>query len=1184
MYLLGWDSTVPELNPSLNLERFISGVWQEYRGLGTLDGMAHTANIVYWFYSTAASLFLPLNLVRYTLLFILYCLGGLGAYVLVNSIFHSLIKDKTTFRNWATLLSALLYQSNGMTLQMFYLPLEVFAVHFAVLPWGLWASKKYLEQPTAKNMLLVAIINILGLSQAHVPSVFITYALCQLFLCVCWFLKRRNKASIQILFSISCTFLAINALWGFPYIVSALQKSSVIADSKINQFSTADIFYRNYAWGTLYRVVTKGSFNFDYQDWDMETKQYSNMMPEWYKHYSSPLYQIITILFFCISCVGAVSLFKKYKSNYSSWWLILSWFFLLSMLTVADPILGTISYILRTFVPYFGDIFRFTFTKFSQAYVLFESILFGFGLLYLYSLLQHKTNINGNLYKKIFISVVILCLLIISMPAWSKNFFYNRLYVKVPKEYFHLQDFLQTKPKHATILILPSPSFYGWTNNEWGYRGSGFLWQMIPQSMIDRAFDAWSSENESVYSQLNYALRTNQPELLDLLLEKYSIQYILLDTSIIVPSEYEQTRRIPEINEWLDNSDLIRQTWAEGSLILYENKTLLSSVSVPTNIHTVTDTHTLRRQQFDPVYSELNNYIYDTSSVSFPFVTFSQEELNLLPTSSLRTDISSIHFPPLLEHISGFNSETKISLNDELLRLQFTPILPNLSGKNLPTFSTNIPLATTSALLTINNQPLSVATASSKTETIVLDKQELDIVAFSALPFDERNLLTTFKTSKPQSCWTDSNKNASVSSENIQNAYVLSATNATACLLTEIQNLYADANPILVQVDITFDSKSAPVVCMLDTLNNNCVGSVNTQDNKITLSSTLAANKKYTLQIKTPYVRADEENVIRITSLDLKTYRFIDQKTVPVTELWESIDTFYSSFENSNISTILNVPLQQTSFFNNYTSEGFFNCEPNKIGTFSKNANEYISTKGAIVCELFNLSFMRSSLEYLIDIPTIVTNGSGAKMSLTNNKTEKLTEVSIPESTTKHITVLPKSQSENNFQLQVNIPSYGPEVNTVLLEDIQFSTIPAKWLSHIYTGNKDANNITFKKENITYDSILTFAKLVYTSNREEMLITLQQSYDPGWIAFSTNNPLMLFKHVNYNGWANSWFVPGNQQHQTIVIIYWPQLLSFIGYILLLLLMITLLWSTFNEKNSKNTINLYQNVKNRLTGT
>ncbi|MBD3279672.1 MAG: hypothetical protein GF390_03100, partial [Candidatus Pacebacteria bacterium] len=60
--LVGWDNTVPELNFFLNLKRIAFSVWQEYRGVGTLDGMAHAANIVHWGYAYLLSLIFPTNM------------------------------------------------------------------------------------------------------------------------------------------------------------------------------------------------------------------------------------------------------------------------------------------------------------------------------------------------------------------------------------------------------------------------------------------------------------------------------------------------------------------------------------------------------------------------------------------------------------------------------------------------------------------------------------------------------------------------------------------------------------------------------------------------------------------------------------------------------------------------------------------------------------------------------------------------------------------------------------------------------------------------------------------------------------------------------------------------------------------------------------------------------------------
>ena len=60
------------------------------------------------------------------------------------------------------------------------------------------------------------------------------------------------------------------------------------------------------------------------------------------------------------------------------------------------------------------------------------------------------------------------------------------------------------------------------------------------------------------------------------------------------------------------------------------------------------------------------------------------------------------------------------------------------------------------------------------------------------------------------------------------------------------------------------------------------------------------------------------------------------------------------------------------------------------------------------------------------------------------------------------------------------------------------------------------------------------------------LITLSQGYDQAWLAFSDGK---LLPHYRYNGWANAWEVPAGESK--VIIIYWPQLLSFAGFALLL---------------------------------
>ena len=73
-------------------------------------------------------------------------------------------------------------------------------------------------------------------------------------------------------------------------------------------------------------------------------------------------------------------------------------------------------------------------------------------------------------------------------------------------------------------------------------------------------------------------------------------------------------------------------------------------------------------------------------------------------------------------------------------------------------------------------------------------------------------------------------------------------------------------------------------------------------------------------------------------------------------------------------------------------------------------------------------------------------------------------------------------------------------------------------------------------------------------------LILSQSYDSGWIALQ--NGKLLTRHVLVNNWANGWEInPGTTS--TIYILFWPQLLEFLGFALL---PIPFLWALFVRKS------------------
>ncbi|MBU0999872.1 hypothetical protein KKE78_00550 [Patescibacteria group bacterium] len=108
-------------------------------------------------------------------------------------------------------------------------------------------------------------------------------------------------------------------------------------------------------------------------------------------------------------------------------------------------------------------------------------------------------------------------------------------------------------------------------------------------------------------------------------------------------------------------------------------------------------------------------------------------------------------------------------------------------------------------------------------------------------------------------------------------------------------------------------------------------------------------------------------------------------------------------------------------------------------------------------------------------------------------------------------------------------------------------------------------NIAFKKPNfqVTSQTIplqyvdhpapyLYTVKINDTKNQSNTL-SLFQSFDPGWQAWLYPNHFPLQKLSNHylvNNWANGWLI-GPNQSGTLIIFYWPQLLEWGGFILII---------------------------------
>ena len=594
-FLVGWDNVYSELNFNANIQRSIFSIWQEYRGLGVVDGMAHAALLPHTLFTLLLSKFFPLNLIRYITHFVLHLLGGIGIYFLLK---------KLVDREIEALFGALFYILNLVTIQMFFTPLEVFSYHFAALPILIYFTNEFLEKGRKKRLILFSLLSILSLPQAHVPSVFLVYFFAISVTIIFKFLSRITnwKRSLLILLII---FL-VNSFWGLPYLYTAATASKTIVNSKINQMSTDNIVARNKQFGDFVSVALLRGFTLDYVDFQPSGEN-DYMMKTWRNYTRNPLIFLISVGFFGLCMVG---IFDAINSKRKKLYPFLA-IFLIAFLMLGNniPIFSLVSNFINSKIPFFYNVFRFAFTKFSIIFVFSYSIFLCHGLALILS--------KARNYKKDFNYLTllpILLLVIYTWPTFAGEFIYNNLRVPISSQYFDVFNFFKTQNLNSRIAILPQPSYWGWVYYSWGARGSGFIWYGLPQASLDGAFYPWSNENENYYWEVNHAIYSGNKQLLEKVFDKYQINWLVTDSSLLSPFS-PKALYLDKLEDLVNQMGIFKLEKTFGTLNIYKVNSITQINNYIFTVDNISRTGPKHNwNDNDLAYQELGNYI-DSSNL-----------------------------------------------------------------------------------------------------------------------------------------------------------------------------------------------------------------------------------------------------------------------------------------------------------------------------------------------------------------------------------------------------------------------------------------------------------------------------------------------------------------------------------------------------------------------------------------
>ncbi|PIP62803.1 hypothetical protein COW98_02110 [Candidatus Roizmanbacteria bacterium CG22_combo_CG10-13_8_21_14_all_35_9] len=556
-------------------------------------------------------------------------------------------------------LGALFYMLNLGTVQIFYLPFESFSTFFAFLPWGLWIFLRVNKKNHApldfsasprNDWILFFLINLLGTPTFYTQQLFIVYILVLLCFSIPYFIRNYNHswtAARKLLLSFGL-ILVVNSFWILPQLYFLKTNGSWVAQAKANQIATEDTLYQNLEKGTLNNFLRLEGFYFD-----LKGIRNTPLFAPWKDHFNG-YYGVLSYLFGGLGILGLLESFRKRKNLGFLFILLLSALALLS----ATPPFSWVNIWLRQ-SSFVNQMFRSPFTKFIIPYSLVYSYFVAQGINIILRLAQdHK---KMNLFICLF---VYLFIFLYSLPSFKGYLISPEMKVKIPSDYFQVMNYLKTVDKNKRVTLLPDYTFWGWFFNRWGYNGSGFLWYGIEQPIISRTFDVWSPKSESYFWEEKQALEAENLTQFEKVLDKYNVDYLILDYSLIPVVSSYKSLATDRIEGLLSQSQKISLVFRGETVALYQvghPQKIESFVSLSSGLKNIGPQVKLTAE--DRAYQENGDYIAD-----FPYDIY-------YPFADLTTQTRIKDKKWSLEELAdsfAINSDIALNFDDYQLYLQST--------------------------------------------------------------------------------------------------------------------------------------------------------------------------------------------------------------------------------------------------------------------------------------------------------------------------------------------------------------------------------------------------------------------------------------------------------------------------------------------------------------------------------
>jgi hypothetical protein len=814
------------------------------------------------------------------------------------------------------------------------------------------------------------------------------------------------------------------------------------------------------------------------------------MLKPWSDHLNNPVIALSGLLLFAVVLVGFVSTIKS--RNSLLWGFSALFIFSFIALAIDTFPFSFINNILRDNIRILNQIFRFPFTKFSTLASFGFAVLFAIGA---------KELIKRN--QKIPYILGLLIFLVI-FPVFKGHLFYEKERAKIPPEYHQLFDFFKKQDPNSRIANFPQSTFWGWSFYNW------------PHNNRPKNNEEKSLLQNAGYSGSGFLW--------------YGIRQPILDRAFDVWSR-------PSENYYF-----------EVTHALYSRNQLLFE-------------KVLNKYQAQWLIVDKN--VFDASSNKVLFVTELEE---MLANSSFAEKTASF----------GKIDVYKIKLSDNPKSFVFM-------SKNLPSVNE----------YTWNNYDR----AYFDTGTYINAPQEAND-NFALYPF------RSLSTSKSQD-----DKEFTVQEENATIAFINKLPPNPGSLL--ILPAFTKTERIIpVQIRSLRTQGSSPIIEAKVLLPQIIVGTREIQKSTGPVFQTQLPpidSTNYPLSISingatySPISNNDQDVGVAFFILnEQNTLTVSDNTKKTVSDIVFASDTF-SNLQNSPQSMLLTEKAEQSLTVRfpkidaHYMSfrpllkdaEQVRNCDNFKGKNFTTeiiaNRALILKSKGATACTSFFAQNLPHDQGFAAFIKSTHVKGQSLRFWVENTNQQTIPlDTFLPKDekeTTSSFIIPPMEQFGNSYAFHFYSSSIGRnetinELNSLSVHPIFYEYLKSIQIKSDKTTTGELINTSGMKVSHPNESLYIINNLPAGNGQEKETIILSQSFDPGWKAYAMTDskwPIInslkhtfpfvfgkeVKKHVKANNWANGWVLDNQElgtKNQELVIVYLPQYLQYIGFLLPLALL------------------------------